>query len=93
MGPPQVSFFATIERPLRSDSSLTKWGALSSVSSLNFKKNFLNFLRVKTSLGGGIFLNFQGGASALSCPPPPCGRPCIHVMAAVLEVKLTIMVD
>ena len=63
--------------PLRSVSSLTKWGPLWSVSSLaiwgplNF---FLKFYALNYSWGALIFLNFQGGGGQVPpLVPPPAG--------------------
>ena len=37
---------------------------------------FIQFLRVKLSLGGPHMFEFPGGRASASSCPPPCGRPC-----------------
>ena len=75
-GPPQISFFAHyMGAPLRSVSLLTKWGPSVQILRLIFSI-FKKMYALSYPWGAPIFLNFQGGASAPSCPAPAGAHGC-----------------
>ena len=105
-GPPQISFFAHYRgapqfsfftyymgAPIRLISQLTKCGALSSVSSLNFFNIFfLNFYALSYPWGGPHIFEFPGGGK---CPllPPPAGAHgyrsgCSHISCIICYITV-----